>query len=135
MIQKVSLYFILPMMIIAFFLSLLGVTHIGFGNDYYNFLSSATKRIGEWNFQIPDIPKINKINESSYDSSGLILQVLIKIANFFVSFVNIITRILNVLIVVINVIIQMLEFIISCIIEVRNFINKFRSGVRLFAYV
>lgn len=134
MIQKVSLYFILPMCLIAFFLSLLGVNHISLGNDYYNFMQGVGNTFNSWKLEIPNIPKINTLDVSSYDSSGLILQVLIKIANFFVRLVNIISSILNVIIGLINIVIQLLQFILSVIYQCKDFINKFRSDLRI-AYV
>lgn len=134
MIQKVSLYFILPMCIIAFFLSIIGVQQIEFGDTYYTFISSVSKTFDSWKLEIPDIPKIPLINTGDYDKSGLILAVLIKIANFFVKFVNIISTILNLVINILNIVIQLIQFILTIVYQCKDFINKFRSDLR-FAYV
>ena len=135
MISKVSLYFLLPMLIIAFFLSMLGVQQVTFGSDYYAFLGSVNRSFQAWSLEIPDIPKINHIDLTNYDSSGVILKVLIKIANGFFSFINVITTILNVFIGVINVVVQVIQFILTCIYQCKDFINRIgNNGVR-FAYV
>lgn len=124
MIQKVCLYFIFPMMIIAFFLALLGVNQIEFGDDYYKFLGSVNQAYERWSLEIPDIPEITKIDETYYNSSGVILKVLIKIANAFFTFVNVISRILNVFISIFNVVLQVIQFVLTLIYQCKDFINR-----------
>lgn len=129
MIHRVVLFFILPMCFIAFFLALLGVQQIEFGDTYYNFLQSVNNSFNSWKFEIPNIPSIDKIDTSSYDSKGLILQVIIKIANFFVSFINIITKIINVLSSIINIFIAVIQFILTLIYQCKDFIEQFRTNL------
>ena len=119
----------MPMCLIAFFLSLYGVTHIQFGNDYYTFMGQVSSTYESWAFEIPDIPKIPEIDKGDYDKGGLILAVLIKIANFFVKFVNIITTIINIITSILNIVIQVIQFILSLIYECRGFLNKFRTSI------
>jgi len=134
MIQKVSLYFILPMCIIAFFLALVGVQHINFDDSYYSFIRNVSLSFDRWKIEIPDIPKINDIQASSYNSNGGILEVLIRIGNFFVKFINIISTILNVIINVVNIVIQLIQFVLTVIYQCKDFINR-QANVRVLVCV
>lgn len=124
MIQRVALYFILPMCILAFFLSIAGVQHIQFGDSYYSFLRSVSVSFNSWKLEIPDIPSINKISIGDYDKSGLILSVLIKIANFFVSVVNSIILLINFVINILNIVVQIIQFVLTLIYRCKDFIKK-----------
>ena len=62
MIQRVFLFFILPMAIIAAFLALFGVHQIEFGETYYKFMGSVNQAYQSWSFEIPSIPKIDRLD-------------------------------------------------------------------------
>lgn len=135
MIQKVSLYFILPMAVLAFFLAIAGVEQVQLGDSYYTFIGSVGKSFEAWKLEIPDIPNIPNIPSQNYDSSGLILQVLIKIANFFVGFLNIIIYILNLVINLLNIVIQLIQFILTLIYQCKDFIDRLRPSDVSIAYL
>lgn len=127
MIQKVSLYFILPMCILAFFLALVGVERIQFGDDYYLFLKNVSASFENWRLEIPDIPKVPLIQKQDYSSSGKILQVLISIGNFFANFLNVLIGIINIITNILNIVIQLIQFIMTCIYQCKDFINRVGS--------
>lgn len=123
-IVKIVSYSLLGCLFIAFFLAILGVQRISTGDEYYYFLKTISSRYESWRIEIPNIPKIDNIAGGTYDSSGLILSVVIKIANFFVNFVNVISTILNVFIMVINIVIQLIQFICTFLFSMKDFIDR-----------
>lgn len=133
MISKISMYFFLPMCILAFFLALAGVRQIQFGNDYYIFLRSVSVSYQSWHFEIPRIPNVPLISRTSLNSNGLLLGVLIAIGNFFVAAFNGVIGTFNVLITILNVIITVIQFILTLIYQCKDFITRL-TNVRI-AYV
>lgn len=133
MISKISMYFFLPMCILAFFLALGGVRQIQFGNDYYMFLRSVSVSYQNWRFEIPRIPKVPLIADRSLGGNGTILGVLIAIGNFFVSTFNGIIGSFNVIITILNVVITVIQFILTLIYQCKDFVGRL-SNIRI-AYV
>lgn len=114
-------FILFPCLIIALLLAMAGVQQVQFGDDYYNFLRAVSRDFENWSVSIPSIPKIPSINSAAYDDSGLILTVLIKIANAFFTLVNVMITGLNVLITVTNVIIQLIQFCLTIIYRLISF--------------
>lgn len=131
MIQKISLYFLLPMMVIALFLASLGVHHIEFGDTYYSFIQSVGQSFNQWKLEIPDIPKIPTINRTQGDSDSNFLKALVTIANFFVVVVNAIISIVNILISIVNIVVQLIQFILTLIYQCKDFIHRVSGDIRI----
>lgn len=129
MINRIIIFTFFPCMILALFLSMAGVQQVQFGDSYYSFLKSVSVSFESWKLTIPDIPRINQIATGDYDKSGIILVVLIKIANFFVGVVNTFIVIINVIINVLNVVIQLLQFIFTFIYRCKDFIDRLRPAM------
>lgn len=121
MTNRLIVFILFPCLIIALTLSLAGVQQIQFGDTYYNFLRDVNRDFVNWSFQIPKIPKINPMVDSGFDSGGLILSVLIKIGNFFVTIINGLIGIINVLITIINVFISLIQFVLTLVYRVIAF--------------
>lgn len=124
MIKKISLALIIPLLLLAFFLSLMGVQQIEFGDSYYNFLSSLSHNFSNWTFEIPTIPKINKFTDVSIGDSPGLLEFLKLFANFFITLVNAFIVLVNLLINVLNVIVKVIQFFISIIQTSKDFISE-----------
>lgn len=129
MIQKVSLYFIVPMCILAFFLSVVGVQQVTLGESYYQFIGNVGVRFNAWKLTIPDIPNIPSVNFSDGDRDSNFLKAIASILNFFVLIVNGLISILNIFISIINIVIQVLQFILTIIYSCKDFIEQLRNQV------
>lgn len=124
MIKRISLALLLPLLLLAFFLSLMGVQQIQFGDSYYNFLRNLSFNFSKWEFEIPSIPKIKKFDDVSIGDSDGILQFLKLLANFFITLVNAFIVTINVLINLLNVLVKLIEFFISIIQTSKDFISE-----------
>lgn len=121
MTSKLVLFILFPLLIISLLLALVGVQHIEFGDTYYNFLKDVNRSYQQWSFQIPNIPSIPQLADTSFDDSGLILGVLIKIGRAVIGFFNILIGIINVMVMVINVLIQLIQFFLTLIYRLIGF--------------
>lgn len=129
MTSRLILFVMFPCLLIALLLSLAGVHQVEFGDTYYTFLSGVTHSFDSWSFEIPNIPKIPRINDGGFDDSGLILGVLIKIGNFLVTIINAIISVLNILVTIVNVVIQIIQFCLTLIWSLINFRDTLANGV------
>lgn len=134
MIQRVALYFVFPMMLIAFFLAIIGVQQIEFGETYYQFFGNVTSRFNNWKLTIPDIPKIPSVDYTQGDRDTGFLKAIANILNFFVVVINALISILNIFVSIINIAIQLVQFILTFVYSVKDFIDGFRSQAA-FAFV
>lgn len=135
MIQKVSLYFVLPMCIISFFLAVVGVQHVQLGESYYSFIGNVASRFETWKLTIPDIPLIDNQNFTMGDTDSNFLKAIANILNFFVLVINGLIKIINLLISVINIVIQMIQFIFTLIYSCKDFIEQLRNQGVAISYV
>ena len=122
MVNRIVGFTLLPCMILALFLALKGVQHVDFGNTYWLFLRDVTSSYNSWKLEIPDIPKVPKIAGGTFSEKGLILAVLISIANFFVDFVNALIAVINFGNTIINICIQIIQFCFTLIYRCKDFI-------------
>lgn len=122
MIFKIVCYLLFPMAIFACFLALLGVEHIGYGNDYYQFMMDVSQRYQSWSLKIPGIPQI-VLNDVDFDGKGEIIILLVKIGRFFVNFINGLVSFLNVIVWAINIVIQLIQFFLTFIYSCKDFIG------------
>lgn len=115
MIYKISCSALFLFLIIAIVLALNGVTEVRLGADFNSFMNAVAIRFADWQWQIPSIPDIQK--SPSAEGWFVVLNVLIDIANFFISVVNFI-------IVLLNAIKDVLVFITAIFTELFKFIQN-----------
>lgn len=96
-------------LIIAFLLSLQGVTYIDTGVEFYSFIRSFCNNFEMIKYEIPSFTRIPTINNSFID-------VLINFANMFIN-------IGNFLIIIINTIIYVVDFILAIIISLGQLVG------------
>lgn len=129
MTSRLIVFILFPCLIIALLLSFVGVQQIEFGDTYYNFMKSVSRAYSNWSFSIPNIPKIPQLNDSDFNTSGLILTVLIKIGKAIISFFNAIVSLINVLVLIVNVVIQLIQFCLTLIYCLLGFRDSFVTSV------
>ena len=112
------------MAIIALFLALNGVQHIGIGEDYYSFMKSVSRDFENFKIEIPNIPKIPTITKKYNDSEWAIINAIFTIINVIINFFNGVISVLNVTILIFNIVLQVLEFIVLLLWKCKDFIAQ-----------
>lgn len=134
MLRKMLLFLMFGFMVIAFLLSLFGVTSIGTGEKWNVFLRSFSTAFNSWSFKIPSIPKVKNISKPS----GQVVEIitaLIWIVNMFIALLNGIITMINVLVMVMNFVISIFQFVLTFIYCIKDFFNSLgvQEGSSLFA--
>lgn len=96
MVLKIISFFFLPFLMIALFLSSIGVQQVTLDNNFYGFIQQVNSRMsswGDWGF-IPTIPPIPTFATSGADWF-LVLNVLINLVNGLSSIINAIITFAN----------------------------------------
>lgn len=127
MITRIVSYLFLATLFFAFFLAIVGVTHISTGEEYYRFLGTVSERFESWKIEIPNIPKIPRIDDSSSANGTDIFAILKGFVNFFVTLANVIISIFNIAILVINIIIQIIQFVCTFLWSMKDFIARLKD--------
>lgn len=107
---KIIGFAMIGFMLIAFVLYINGVEHVDFDSRYYMFLLDVNKKLVSWGkLEIPNIPKIEKLNENN---------VWYAVLNAFIWFVNALSSVVNVISAIINYIIAFIQFVGALIVVV-----------------
>lgn len=112
------------MLFFAFFLAIVGVSHISTGEDYYTFLGSVSSRFENWRIEIPQIPSIPRMEQRDSRSGDNIFAAFRAFVNFFVVVVNALISILNILILIINTLIQLIQFVTTFLFSMKDLISR-----------
>lgn len=125
MIKRIVFYLMFALLVIAFVLSFVGVKKVEFGDDYYNFLNNLSQRYNSWQFSIPNIPKISKIDTAGngvFDAVSFFKWF----GNVFVGLLNAMITVINVIILIFNTVIHVIQFIstlVYCVIDFKNTVS------------
>lgn len=114
-------------LIIAFFLSIVGITHVSTGSEYYSFLKSVNSVYESWSVEIPNIPKVNSWNNSSADSGKNIFEAFRNFVNALIKFINLVITLVNFVIMLVNIVIGLVQIILSTIWCLKDFIIRLRE--------
>lgn len=120
MIYKIVCSYLIFCLFVAISLSLVGVSSTTqLGSFMQSALSSASRKLGNWDFSLPRIPQIPGyfINAASSIDTWDILKQMIRIGLMIMQLVNIIITFFNSILFIIEMIIKLCAFI-TIILEV-----------------
>lgn len=133
MITRIVCYLLFPMLVLSLFLSMAGVQQVSFGDSYYNFMRSVTGSFNSWKLNIPKIPNVPYVVSNDFDKAGGVLDVIIKIGNFFVFILNSLIALINLIITILNIVVQIIQFVLTIIYQCKDFITGLSNSI--IAYV